>query len=153
MSTRIVRGTHGELLPASSKTRVCRVCSPSPATGTLVPGGPLWSPPASSRHSTWSTPESASVPVTSTFAGTLRQAVVPEKVVSPGAVRSIRTVSARQPESLPSASTARVSKVCSPSAAITALPSPSGGLIVAPPSTVHSMRSNRVSSVPESSTT
>ena len=80
-----------------------------------------------------------------------RQAVVPGSVLSTGRLGSIRTVSTRQPESLPSWSTMRVSKVFAPVSEITTLAG--AGPANAMPFTCHSaVRGPPSTSSPDTST-
>ena len=59
----------------------------------------------------WSTPDTGSTAETVTWRVVGVQLAVPESVTSLGALRSMLTVSARQGEALPAASTARVMRV------------------------------------------
>ena len=58
-STLTVSGRQAETLPAASTARVSKVWVPSVVSAT----GPGCAVPPSTRHSPWSKPESASVPV------------------------------------------------------------------------------------------
>ena len=60
-STLMVSVRHGETLPALSTTRVSSVCVPSVVDDRGA--SPTWIVPPSTRHSPWSTPDAASVPV------------------------------------------------------------------------------------------
>ena len=111
MATLMWRSVHGLGLPASSTTRVRRVCSP------CVPIV-IWnelafedcSGPLLSCHSTRSTPEFTSEPLMTTSVGPFCHTFGSGVTVSSlGSVASMRTVSPMREWTLPASSTARVS--------------------------------------------
>src|SRR3954452_8289869 len=104
-------------LPATSTTRVSSLCAPSAVTDTAAFEEVE---PPSRRHSTFCTPDVASVPETVVEKLVLRQPPATAGVVLDGAVRSTRTTSERQGETLPALSTTRVCSVWTPSEATTA---------------------------------
>src|SRR4051812_20256776 len=114
VSTRTVWSCQPVALPATSNARVRSVCSPSPTIETSVLLATLCIDPPSSCHSTWSTPETASVADTVTVRVVGVQERVPESVVSVGGLMSMLTVSGRHGGALPATSTAGVMSVKTP---------------------------------------
>ena len=142
MSTHTAWSAHALALPTSSITRVRKLCWPWMLTWTTVPAGPEPIGCALSCHSTRSTPESASVPLTVTLTGPFCQPTG-VTVVSAGSVSSIFTVSLRSVR-LPASSTAAVSSWCVPvPVTVAELP-----VVQEPPPTRHSVCTSEVASVP-----
>ncbi len=119
---------HGDQLPEPSSARVSTWCEPSPVIWTTVPLGPCWMEPSASptRHSTWSTSDTASV--ADTVKLTVRVVYQPRLAVvevSVGGVVSpaIDTFTGmlRQPELLPAWSHTRVCSVWLPGPSIWAV--------------------------------
>ena len=115
-----VLGAHAETLPTSSTTRVRKLCMPWVPIRTIVPSGPEPGVSASICHSTWSTPESASVPSTlrSTACGCQPTGGCPS-CRREGCCRFDVEVSSLR---LPAESTAAVSSVCVPVPVTVAVP-------------------------------
>src|SRR4051794_32501912 len=84
MSTQTSRSTQADRLPTASTTRVLKMCFPCVLMLTVVPSGPEPGSSASICHSTWCTPECASVPSTSTLTAPLCQPAEGVTVVSTG---------------------------------------------------------------------
>src|ERR1700754_2130897 len=93
------------------------VCAPEAVIETAVV---VCGVPPSSFHSTPATPEVASDPAITVVKFVFCQPPAGTAVVLEGLVRSILTVSPRQPDELPALSTTCVSSSCTPSASTTA---------------------------------
>ena len=135
-----VSDRHTDQLPAASRIRVSSVCVPVPETSARSPGSPALTEPPSTRHSTASTPASASVPVTAAWYGLPTSTPGAGAVVLVGAVASTVTFSSCGADTLPATSRARVLSWYSP-VVVKWTKLPEGPCSHGPPSICHSTRS------------